>query len=148
MPSAAPPSQPLRLLAQDAEDLTILSAALQDAVVRVGDIRFEPGPRTLTMAVNRYRWERAGSGGGRIRSAVQFGGVMGVRSRNLRREVADAVVSVLSLGFAPGEPPGGVLTVTLAGGGDLQMDIECIDVALSDVGDSWPARAEPKHEEP
>ncbi len=148
MPSVPRPSQPLRLLAQDAEDLTILSAALQDAVVRVGEIRFEPGPRTLTLAVNRYCWERAGSGGERVRSAVQFGGVMGVRSRNLRREVADAVVSVLSLGFAPGEPPGGVLTVTLAGGGDLQMDIECIDVALSDVSDSWPARAEPKHEEP
>ena len=147
MPAAAPARPPLRLLAQDPDDLTVLSAALQDAVARVGDIRFEPASRTLTLAVNRYRWESAASGGERIRAAVQFGGVLGVRSRNLRREAADAVISILSVGFTPGEPPGGVLDIVLAGGGDLQADLECIDAALSDLGDPWPARGAPQHEE-
>ena len=147
MPAATPALPPLRLLAQDADDLTVLSAALQDAVARVGDIRFEPASRTLTLAVNRYRWEKAGSGGERIRAAVQFGGVLGLRSRNLRREAADAVISILSVGFTPGEPPGGVLDIVLAGGGDLQADLECIDAALSDLGDPWPARGAPQHEE-
>jgi len=148
MPTGAPTSRPLRLLARDEEDLTVLSAALQDSVARVGDVRFEPKARTLTLALNRYRWEQAGGAGERVRAVLQFGGVLGVRSRNVRRDQGDAVISVLSLGFAPGEPPGGVLTVTLAGGGDLQADIECIDAVLSDVSDAWPARAAPKHEEP
>jgi hypothetical protein len=30
---------PLRLLAQDAEDLSVISAALQDAVAKIGDIK-------------------------------------------------------------------------------------------------------------
>jgi len=147
MPAGARPSQPLRLLAQDADDLTVLSAAVQDAVVRVGDIRFEPARRTLTLVVNRYRWESAVAGGQRVRSVLQFGGVLGVRSRNLRRDAEDAIISVLSLGFLPGVPPGGALSIVLAGGGDLQAELECIDAALSDVSDSWPARAEPKHED-
>jgi hypothetical protein len=140
------------LLAQDADDLTVLSAALQDAIVRVGDIRFEPARRTLTLAVNRYCWESGVSGGvsggARVRSVLQFGDVLGVRSRNLRRDASDAVISILSLEFLPGDPPGGVLSIILAGGGDIQADLECIDSALSDVSDSWPARSEPKHEEP
>jgi len=148
MSTGAAPSRPLRLLAQDAEDLTILSAALQDAVVRVGDVRFEPNGRTLTLAVNRYRWEQAEGAGERVRSLLQFGSVLAVRSRNLRRDAEDAVISILSLGFAAGEAPGGMVTFTLAGGGDLQADIECIDAVLSDVSASWPARAAPKHEEP
>ena len=48
---------PLRLLAQDADDLAVLSAAAQDAVAKVGDIVFEPKARRLTIAFNRYRWE-------------------------------------------------------------------------------------------
>lgn len=139
---------PLRLLAQDADDLTVISAALQEAVARVGDIQFDPVRRTLTVAVSRFRWEAEAAGPERVRAAVQFGGVLAVRSRNLRRDAADAVISILSVGFQAGEPPGGVLTIALAGGGDVQVDLECLDAALSDTGDPWPARGRPDHEEP
>ena len=50
---------PLKLLAQDPEDVQVLSAALQDAVTRVGDIHYDAHARTLTVALNRFRWERA-----------------------------------------------------------------------------------------
>ncbi len=43
--------RPLRLLAEDAEDLEVISAALQDAVAKVGDINFEPAARRLTIAL-------------------------------------------------------------------------------------------------
>ena len=138
--------QPLRLLAQDADDLAILSAALQDAVGRVGDILYEPGRRTLTLAANRFRWEAVDGPGQRVRTAVQFGGVLSVQSRNLRRDAPDAVVSVLAVAFSAGEAPGGVISLTFSGGGDLRLDVECIDAALSDIGDPWPARAAPSHE--
>lgn len=139
---------PLRLLAQDQDDLTVISAALQDAVARVGDVRFDAARRTLTLAVSRFRWEAGTSAPERVRAVVQFGGVLAVRSRNLRRDAADAVVSILSVGFEAGEVPGGVLSIILAGGGDVQADLECLDAALSDAGDPWPARATPDHEEP
>ncbi|OHB39438.1 MAG: hypothetical protein A2882_00595 [Phenylobacterium sp. RIFCSPHIGHO2_01_FULL_70_10] len=62
--------KPLKLLAQDAGDLQVVSAALQDAVGKIGDIRFEQKARRLTLSFNRYCWECGG--GRRVRAAVQF----------------------------------------------------------------------------
>ena len=134
---------PLRLIAQDEDDLRVISAALQDAVAKVGDIAFEPASRQLTIAFNRYRWEEGGRE--RVRSAVQFGGVLGVQSRNLRREARAAVVELLALSFEPGEAPGGVVTFAFAGGGDLRAEVECIDAALADLSAPWPTPRKPEH---
>ena len=83
---------PLRLLAEDADDLEIISAALQDAVTRIGDISWERGARRLTIAFNRFRWEAAEGRGERVRAGFQIGGVQEVRARNLRAEAKDAVL--------------------------------------------------------
>lgn len=138
--------QPLRLLAEDADDLAVISAALQDAVAKIGDIVFEPSARRLTLALNRFRWEAEGKAGQRIRSGLQLGGVLGVRSRKLRRDAKGAVVELLAISFAPGEAPGGVVTFTFAGGGDLQAEVECIEAVLADVSDAWPTPRVPAHE--
>ena len=137
---------PLRLLAQDAADLDVISAALQDAVAKIGDIAYEPGPRRLTIAFNRFRWEAKGRAGERIRTGLQLGGVMSVQARKLRREAKDAVVSLMSVGFEPGEAPGGAVVFTFAGGGDLRAEVECIDAALADVSEAWPTPRKPGHD--
>ncbi|HJV40620.1 DUF2948 family protein [Caulobacter sp.] len=141
-------AKPLRLLAQDAEDLGVLSAALQDAVAKIGDIRWDAQARTLTLACNRFRWEASGKRrqGERVRSALQFGDVTGVQARNLRRDAKGAVVELLSIGFAPGEEaPAGVVTLTFAGGGDMRLLVDCLDVALADVSDPWSTPRTPGH---
>ena len=135
---------PLRLLAQDAEDLKVIAAALQDAVGKIGDISYEPAARRLPLAFNRYRWE--GGGGERVRAAVQVGSVLKVQARKLRRNAKDAVVELLSIDFEPGEAPGGALTFTFAGGGDLRAQVECLDVILADVSAPWPTPRTPNHE--
>lgn len=135
---------PLKLLAQDAEDLSVVSAALQDAVAKIGDISFEPRSRQLTIVFNRYCWECGG--GRRVRSALQFGGVTRVQARRLRRSPGDAVVELLALSFEPGEPPGGVITLSFAGGGDLRVEVECVEAVLADVSAPWPTRSRPEHE--
>ncbi len=142
MPEAR--DQKLKLLAEDAADLEVLSAALQDAVAKIGDIRFEARTKRLTVTFNRYRWE--GGGGQRIRSALQIGSVLGVKARRLRRGAKDAIVELLSLGFEPGAAPGGDLTLTFAGGGDLRVSIDCIDAILMDVSEPWPTKRSPNHD--
>jgi hypothetical protein len=134
---------PLRLLAEDAEDLEVISAALQDAVAKVGDIHYEAAARKLTIAANRYRWE---AGGERIRTALQVGGVLSVKAKKVRRDAKQAVVEILAVGFEPGDPPGGVVSITLAGGGELRLDVECVDAILADVSQPWPTRKTPAHE--
>ena len=133
---------PLRLIARDEEDLNVVSAALQDAVARIGDIVFE-GDR-LTLAFNRFRWEEGRRE--RIRSALQLGCVQAVKSRKLRRDAKGAVVELLALTFEPGEAPGGAVVFTFAGGGDLRAEVECIDAAMADLSDPWPTPRKPEHQ--
>lgn len=136
-------SHPLRLLAEDADDLAVISAALQDAVAKIGDITFDRTARSLTIAVNRYRWEK--DGGERVRAGLQISSVLAVKARNLRQGVKDAVVDLLDLSFEPGDAPGGAIILTFAGGGDLKLEVECVDAVLADVSLSWPTRAKPHH---
>jgi len=135
---------PLQLLAEDQDDLAVISAALQDAVAKVGDIVFEAKARRLTIAFNRFRWE-AGSRQ-RVRSALQLGGVLEVQGRKIRRDRRDAVLELLAIAFEPGEPPGGELTLSFAGGGDLRARVECVDAVLADISQPWPTPRAPAHE--
>jgi hypothetical protein len=123
-------SKALRLLAEDEEDLAVISAALQDAVAKVGDIHYEAAARRLTIAANRYRWEAEGE---RVRTALQLGDVLSVKARKVRREAKSAVIEILAVVFEPGEAPGGAVTIALAGGGELRCEVECIDAVLADV---------------
>ncbi len=140
---------PLRLLAHEPEDLPVISAALQDAVAKIGDIRWDAAARTLTLACNRFRWEAGAKkkGGERVRSALQLGDVTGVQARNLRRDAKQAVVELLSVAFEPGEEaPGGVILLTFAGGGDLRVSVDCVEAALADVSEPWATPRKPGHE--
>jgi len=135
---------PLRLLAEDGEDIPVLSAALQDAVAKVEDIVFEARSRRLTITVNRFRWE-AGERQ-RVRAALQLGSVLSVQARKIRRDRPDGVLALLSVSFQPGETPGGVFTLSFAGGADLRATVECVDAVLADVSQPWPTPRRPAHD--
>lgn len=139
-----PAREPLSLLALDPDDLEVISAALQDAVLKVGDITFEPTARRLTVVFNRYRWEAKGDS--RVRSALQLGDVQSVQTRHIRRAPADAVLELLALAFVPGpEVPGGTMIMTFAGGGDLRAAVECVDAVMADISEPWPTPRAPAH---
>src|SRR5580658_9325171 len=126
--------EPLRLLAEDEDDLAVISAALQDAIAKVGDIEWDAKARRFTLALNRYLWETpAGLLGARVRTGLQFGSVLAVKSRNLRRDPPDAVIELLAVRFEAGEAPGGAIRLAFAGGGDLELTVECVDAALADI---------------
>lgn len=136
----------LQLLAEDAEDLKVISAALQDAVGAIGDIRYEKSSRRLTIAFNRFRWEAgAAKGGERVRAALQLGGVLDLKALKLRRDAPKAVVSLLAVGFEPGEAPGGTVVFSFAGGGELRASVECVDAVLADLTRPWSTRNRPAH---
>jgi hypothetical protein len=143
---AEPETGQLRLLAEDAEDLEIIAAAVQDAVGRIGDIHYQAGERQLTLVLNRFRWEADGKAAERVRAGLQFGGVLSAQARKLRRDAPEAVIELLTIEFEPGEAPGGTVVLSFSGGGDLRLEVECIDVALADVSAPWPAKRTPAHE--
>lgn len=140
-PPTGTPVEPLRLLAEDEDDLHIISAALQDAILRPVDIVWEPASRRVTLQLSRFCWE---CGGTRVMAAMQFGDVIAVKSRRLPR-LPESALELLAMDFEPGEAPGGRVILMFAGGGDLRIDVECLDAILTDLSERWPARVAPTH---
>jgi len=144
----------LRLLAEETGDLEVISAALQDAVVKLGDINYEPVARRLTIAGNRFRWEAKpkkakDKGGERVRAALQLSSVLQVQSRGLRRGAPESLVSLLAISFEPwgeAEDPSGVVVFHFAGDADLRAEVECIDAVLADLSDPWVTPRRPGHD--
>lgn len=134
-----------RLLAQDAEDLTILSARLQDAVATLGDFAWLPQQRRFAGVVNRLTWESGGKE--RVRAGLHFDGVLAVKSQNVKLGARHAVVSILAVTFTPVavDDPAGVIEIVLAGGGAIRLEVECIDAVLADMTQPWAAIATPDH---
>jgi len=49
----------LKLLALDEEDLAVLSAYVQDAVLKVSDLVYLPKEQRFAVGMNRFIWEKA-----------------------------------------------------------------------------------------
>jgi hypothetical protein len=142
-------SDQLRLLAEDAADLEVMAAAAQDALVRAGDLAYDAKARRFSALINRFRWEKADGAGPfeRVQAGLSFEGVLGVKSRYIRRDAPDALASILSLSFEPAEePPGGIVRVVFAGGGEVALEVECLDAVLVDLGQAWATPRKPDHE--
>lgn len=130
---------PLHLIAQDAEDLAVLSALVQDAVFVGSDLTFRVKQRRFAILLTRFRWEdrataeAAGRPYERVRSLLVIEDVGAVRSAGFDREDKAQTLSLLSLAYAAGPDGTGVLTLALAGGGTLALEVEALEVRLEDV---------------
>ena len=137
----------IKWLAEDQDDLVLVSSALQDAIAPMGEIKFDSKARALTVFLNRFRWELPDYGKGeRAPSALRIDSVLSVQSKGLSRSNPQAVAVLLSLEFTPdAQPPGGILRLMFAGGGEMRARVELIDVMLADIGRSRRAVARPDH---
>lgn len=137
------------LAARDAEDLEVISAKLQDAVTKIGDLSFVKKQRHFIGVFNRFRWENGGRTNTRVRSVLHFEGVLAVRCCNMRQGAPEAVVELLAVRFISNgaDDPAGSVELTFAGGGILHLDVECLEAALADEGQEWAARGRPQHED-
>lgn len=123
---------PLRLRALDEEDLGVVSAAVQDAVFPITEMRWEQSKRRFALLVNRFRWERSG-GPERVQSVLAVEDVVRVASQGIDRGEADTVLSLLSITWEAGADGTGALTLTLAGDGAIRLKVEALEVTLTDV---------------
>src|SRR3954447_4073608 len=103
----------LTLAAEDAEDLEVISARLQDAVALVKDVVWLPKARRFAALFNRFKWEDTETKGDglRVRAGLTFDSVLSVKAQNIREDDGEAVLSLLAIRFTPngGEDPGGTI---------------------------------------
>lgn len=139
----------LKLLALDNEDLSIVSAHLQDAVFKVDGLSYDARHHVFSVVVNRFVWENASGRGKafeRRRAVVAFKRVNAVRSLGIDRKDTNSVFSLLAVNFTPeGEGPDGTLELVLSGNASIELDVECVEVQLADTGGAWETSLKPRH---
>ena len=140
----------LRLAAEDAIDLEVISAALQDAVCQVRDLAFLPSTRRFALVLNRFRWEGEGKARKnthqRVRAGLHFENVVRVRARNIAQDRPEGVLNLLAIRFDELNPPSGVVTLVFSGGAELQLEAEALECHLSDLGLVWETPNKPEHD--
>ncbi len=142
-----PPVKPLRLMAQEADDLPAIAALIQDAALRIGDLMYEPSGRHFTVRMNRFCHEAGGVTPLRAPSVLRISGVTRVQYRGIDPKQSQQSLSLLDIAFEPLEAPGGALTLRFAGEGsrDVRIEVECVDVLLLDLAAPRRAKSTPNH---
>lgn len=134
----------LRLAALDAEDLAVVSAHMQDAVLRVGDMVWRRRAGQFALVANRFAWDEQ-TRRQRRRTGLHFDRVREVRSQGIRRDDPDAVLSLLAIGFDETDPPAGEVILTFSGGGTIRLSVECLEAQMKDLGAAWDTPHAPSH---
>ena len=142
----------LKLFALDIDDLQVISAHVQDAVLKVADIAYLPKEHRLAAIVNRFDWLQAEREGGsrkpkllRRRTAIRFDRVISARVKGIDLNRKRDVLSLLAIQFEETDPPGGYITISFSGGGAIRLQVECIEAELRDLGGVWQTGSKPAH---
>nr|WP_245276434.1 DUF2948 family protein [Methylocapsa aurea] len=136
----------LRLVAMDSEDLGVISANLQDALVRVGDMAYLPHSKRFAIVSSRFDWVKANQGVlERCRTGLHFERVFKVSCAGFSQRDKGAILNLLSISFKETEPPSGEVALIFSAGGALRLEVECLEAELRDLGLRWKAGCLPGH---
>ena len=142
----------LKLIALDKDDIEVVSAHVQDARVRVGEILWQPDDHRFVMALNRFDWMTAVDARPetradyrRCRTALRFDRVLGCKCRGLDQMNKEARLNLLAVEFAEQDAPAGTISLIFSGGGVIRLDVECLEAELADLGEVTTAAICPDH---
>ena len=153
-------SQPLKLRAGDAEDVNIISACMQDALISSRDLSFLPGENRFVIVAQRFKWENCPEfmrpdlmgmmpceSYERVNSVLVFDDVTGVRLLDVVPSEESKILELLAIAVEPGEEGGDGPSVILffAGGGAIRLEVRRVLCHLEDLGDSWQTTRRPSH---
>lgn len=139
----------LKLVALDEDDLKIVSAHVQDAVMKVGDLEFIGATKLFIMPMNRFAWEKSAGflapQPERRNSVLHFNRVLSVKASGIQRDKPADILSLLAISFDPTDAPAGTIDLFFSGGGEIRLNVECIEARLADLGGAWEASSRPSH---
>jgi hypothetical protein len=148
-----PDAEPLRLRAEDADDLAVISACLQDALVLVRDLAYDREARSFMLVANRFRWECGGEPAGpdrppfeRTLSGLAFDDIEAVAYRGFNRNEEDRLLCLLAIRPML-DGAGGAIDLEFAAGVTVRLKASGIRCRVRDLGEPWPTAWHPEHAE-
>ena len=147
-----PCADELKLVALDRDDIEVVSAHVQDALVKVSDMFWQPREHRFVIALNRFDWMSAVEAKPndktdyrRCRTALRFERVNACKCRNIDQTAKDARLNLLAVEFSESDTPAGVVSLIFSGGGVIRLDVECLEAELADLGEVSTAALCPDH---
>lgn len=137
----------LKLIAMYADDLAVVSAHCQDAVLKIADLAYQARAKRFVLTMNRFVWDGSSSAGTleRRKAVLHFERVAKVALQGIDRLAKDTVLELLAITFAATNLPGGVVELAFAGGATVHLEVECIEAQLTDLDAAWEASSRPHH---
>ena len=139
----------LKLIARTEEDLRVVSAHLQDAIVNVNDIANLKKNKILLLQLNRFMWEDVEKGvfrkNKRIRTVLKFENVIKVYSKNIYQDKKDKFLDFLTIETNKMTDNNYEMKIVFSGDSIIKVISEVIEVTLDDQGEAWDTKNMPKH---
>ena len=138
-------SNTLKLIAQDDEQLTIISSLAQDSIIKTNEMGYDKKTKRFALLMNRYRHEEENPS--RIRTAIHFDYVDSVKSVGIDKETNDDILVLLAIRFEAKSKPSGSIFLEFSNNKSITFDIESIEAFLTDMGEPWKIPNKPVHDE-
>ena len=143
--------QNLKLLAKTDEDMRVISAHLQDSIVKTSDIANLEKNRIFLMQLNRFMWEDVEKGvfrkNKRIRTVLKFENVLKVTSKNINQKKNDRFLDFLAIETIKMPDKNYEMNLIFSGDVVLKLIAEAIEVTLDDQGSPWESKNKPEHKD-
>ena len=143
--------QNLKLIARTTEDLRVISAHLQDSIVKTSDIANLKKNRIFLMQLNRFMWEDVEKGvfrkNKRIRTVLKFENILKVASKNVDQKKNDRFLDFLAIETIQMPDKNYEMNLIFSEDIVLKLVAEAIEVTLDDQGSPWESKNKPKHKD-
>ena len=143
-----------RVAAKDSEDLAVVAAFLQDAILPAAEMSYDPGTKRFVAILSRFRWERLEDGPTsedgtqlyeRVHTALRFEEVVSVRSVKIDRTDRKLMMNLLSIGWEKGETAETV-DLVFADGATIRLYVARLSCHVEDLGEPWVTPFRPDHD--
>ena len=134
----------LKLHAQSSDDIEMLSALLQDALIAGADMVFDKAENTFMLVANRYCWELQDAGQQmRCMCGVKFGTIGAVRTRGMTADKTQ-FYNLLAIEY---DKAAQHIMLVFSGGVGIQLEVSSIMIIVRDLAEPHTSFARPDHSE-
>ena len=139
----------LKLIANNSEDLKVISAHLQDSIVSTLDTANLKKNRIFLLQLSRFMWEDVEKGvfrkNKRIRTVLKFENVLSVMSRNINPKDKERFLDFLTMESNILQDKTYEINLIFSGDVVIKIRAEVIEITLDDQGSPWETKNKPKH---